>query len=290
MVAAVVGVQAGSEASGSPVEAQLPPCTRCGVFAQLHTIGERTLCGACVQRTAHPILIEPLGLTETLHGFAMLVREIGLPALGLMLLLTVPEVALRLLTGGQLAWLEHVMQFFLPPLGALAFHVVAHRWVQRRERISFVHGLSLGMSSYWRFLGTALLIGLITALGLLMAILPGVFIAIAFAIVGPLCALEGMGGMTAALESDRRIAGNRALVFAALALVMTPILSVLIVLIFGSTFYLESQGIAADGPEWPARIVESASALITAACNVPQYALVYTLYAKITQHKRALSG
>ena len=72
---------------------QHTPCSRCGSFAQLYTVGDAILCQACIERTRHPILRTGSETGDLLEGTSMLLKEIGAKSWTMLFVCTMPIYA-----------------------------------------------------------------------------------------------------------------------------------------------------------------------------------------------------
>src|SRR5947209_14566294 len=138
-----------------------------------------------------------------------------------------PENMAGVLVGGGL--LALVLTLILQPIGTAAIlYIITQDYVDRRVTIGQAFSFALGR--FGALLGTSILAGLITGLGFVLCIVPGVYFAVIYAFVGQVVVLEGLSGGEALSRSKNLVSGyfGRTLGVLALIFVINFMISLLL--------------------------------------------------------------
>lgn len=127
---------------------------------------------------------------------------------GITIVIGMVEDALQIVTGESImrvvTSVESLVTTTLFSIGTTALYLTAHR---NSQDASF--GQLWNPTPFWRYLGITLIGGFLTILGLILLIVPGIIIAIAFSFSGILVVEKGMGPIAALKESARLTRGHR---------------------------------------------------------------------------------
>ncbi len=116
--------------------------------------------------------------------------------------------------------------------GAITYGVLEHL---RGEPKSVGESLSVGLGKALSVLGVSLLVGLCVAGGLLLCILPGLYVAIVLAVAVPVAVQEKLSGTEALRRSASLTAGHRDTIFTVLFVIslVTITISIGLLLVYG---------------------------------------------------------
>ena len=134
--------------------------------------------------------------------------QAGAIVAGITIVIGMVEDALQIVTGeavmAVITSVESLVTTTLFSIGTTALYLTAHR---NSQDASF--GQLWNPAPFWRYLGITLIGGILTILGLILFIVPGIIIAIAFSFSGILVIEKGMGPIAALKESARLTRGHR---------------------------------------------------------------------------------
>ncbi len=186
-----------------------------------------------------PYQIQALSVGGILDHSFRLIRDRILVLWGISALVYVPfAIVTELLAGptatgdpasGQLmlvfALTVIVVGLAFPLVQLAIIHTVAETYLGREVSIGSAYSNTKGL--YVRYLGTVILVGLGAMLGFVLLIIPGIYLVIIWALVGPVVVIERISG-TAALGRSRALVRDnwwRVLGIAFLAGVLSSVLS-----------------------------------------------------------------
>ena len=184
-----------------------------------------------------------------LFGVSLLVQ---LPALLLQLLL--PFLAGRGALGASLAVMGVALlsALILTPIAqAVIVYVVTQEYIDRPTTLGQAFGYAF--ARFGSLLGSVILAGLITFVGLLLFCIPGIYLSIAYAFVGQVVVLESLSGMDALNRSRQLVQGFWWRVFGTMFLIQIATLVLNFVINFGLERVLPAQQVVpTDNPFAPA--------------------------------------
>ncbi len=134
--------------------------------------------------------------------------QVGAIVAAITILIGMIEDSLQMVTGESvmrvITNIESLITTTLFSVGTTALYLTAHR---NSQEASFRE--LWNPSPFWRYLGITLIGGFLTILGLILLIVPGIIIAIAFSFSGILVVEKGMSPIAALKESARLTRGHR---------------------------------------------------------------------------------
>jgi hypothetical protein len=196
-----------------------PPCERCGTFAPLRELRVRHLCDACLERR-HWVEREPATLRGLMRGITYLLPHVAPRALPIVLLFSVPHIALSAL---GVPFLISQLTFFVSiPAYAATWNLCAQHL--GGERLSTSRALADAFRAWGRLVGTTIARDFVAGIYLLLLVVPGIVKWLSFAASVPIALHESPGALGALAESERRMRGLRLPTFwALLILLIAPI-------------------------------------------------------------------
>ena len=146
-----------------------------------------------------------------------LVREHFVPLVGIALSVTLPvEVLARLVTGmrstpnaqaiGSAVGLLLVALIVSPIVSAAITHAVSEAYLGHEVRL--LDSLTVGLRLFMRLLGTAMLMTLLTALGFVLLVVPGLYLMLAWLLTYQVMVIEGLSGWEALQRTRKLSAGH----------------------------------------------------------------------------------
>lgn len=169
-------------------------------------------------------------------GFRVL-RQNPVPTLGLAIPIYIVHSLLQLYaqlseSPGLMGLGMVLLLFCIPFLNLVVTNVFADAFQNQVEAPRVYFGRAWG--HYWRFLGTMILLGVITTLAYFLLIIPGIYLTVCWALVAPVVVVEGDYGFAALTRSRELVVGTwwRC----AAIVVLTGIITTLLPLLFATLF------------------------------------------------------
>ncbi|WP_422928514.1 YciC family protein [Singulisphaera sp. PoT] len=125
-------------------------------------------------------------------------------------------------SGRSLAGLANIVEGLFGPIcvGAV-IHLVSQRMAG--HRVTYGEAMGVGLRNWTQLFGTRLLTGLFIILGLIALIVPGIILALRFALIDPIVILEGRSGREAQKRSQNLTTGYKLQIFLGGILSVLPI-------------------------------------------------------------------
>lgn len=184
-----------------------PPCERCGVFAQLFEYRSRELCRRCLGRR-HRIDRLPLTVVTLVGGTLDMLRALGPKAvLGMLYIELVPALLYAL--GILPPLLDMVLPALLAPITVAMVFVLVESELGG-DALSLPGAVGKALRAWPRLFAVQLSVGAMVGFGLLLCVLPGLYLGAGMAVAGPIAVNERVRGAGACIgRSQRRLKGHR---------------------------------------------------------------------------------
>lgn len=261
---------------------QLPPCERCGTFAELHPVAGRRLCARCLE---HVDAIErtPMGVGTVLAGVLQLLKRIGLASALLLVAIDLPIAAVELLLRPP-TMVANIYGLLVSIVGQAAILVMAHGVITGETSASLPSALRLAIGRWPALVGTQILVNLVTIVGVLLCVVPGIIAALGFTVTLNLVLLEHDSGTSALRTSWNHMKGHKATIFGAYLVAALPLLVLLGVFVAsaGAMAFTDPEAFARAPEQVPAyRIAEAVFTVLLPAFMTPLVLVPAVAYAKL---------